>query len=780
MRIPPFLGARRPFDASTRSESSRAGSGDDALRVVPSRGEGRPAQGAWSPPKGAGVLAVVFLAFHLPLVPAFLEDVDSINFALGVRQFDVARHQPHPPGYPLFMFVAKGVNEVARDEAKAIATVGIVAGALGAFAFLAFCRRLERRGLQQPWPLAATILVVTSPLYWFTAGRPLSDVAGLVAATGVQALTLSATRGRTLAAAAFFAGLAAGLRSQVVWLTVPLLAWAIGRHRVDRGRLIGICAAAYAAGALVWAVPLMILSGGPAAYWRALFSQGAEDLSGVQMLWTSPSPRVLASALYHAFVAPWARWSVAAIVLLLAGVGVIRLYRHDARALATLAVAFVPYLVLDLLFQETVTTRYALPLVVPVAYLAVHGAAGLGTNPALAIVLALSVYDAHAAGTSVAAYARQKAPAFRLLDAMSARAREEAVAPVLATDRRQYFDLRRPIEWVGNSMPALAGRLPAPPQHEWLELVKYWNGGGRAPVWFVVDPKRAQVDLIDHPDPIRYRWTLPHPVLMGGVRPNEMDWYRLDRPEWYVGEGWALTPEAAGVSEIDRRGLAHGQIEAWIHRSVLGAGRLLIGGRNFEPAGQTQVTLAIDDHNVDELTVMPGAFLHVSTLPAVAVDPAATEYHRLTIEAAPPARVGIEQFGASSRRPLLGFGAGWQEPEFNPTTGLRWRWLSERGELRIVTRDGPIALRIEGDSPLRYYSRPSRLVVRARARVLFDRQLSSDFAETVTIPAGALGPDGIVTLETDQIFVPADQSRGSLDRRHLGLRIFTCELRPAR
>lgn len=726
---------------------------------------------------GAGVLAVVFLAFHLSVVPVFLEDVDSINFALGVRQFDVARHQPHPPGYPLFMFVAKGMNALTRDEARAIATLGILAGALGAFVFLAFFRQLEQRGSRQPWPLSATLLVVTSPLYGFTAARPLSDVVGLVAAVGVQAGTLAAANHRMLAAAALFAGLAAGLRSQVVWLTVPLLAWAIVRHRVDRGRLIAICAAAYAAGALVWAVPLVILTGGPAAYWRVLFSQGAEDLTGVQMLWTSPSSRVLASALYHAFIAPWALRTVAVIVLVFAAAGLVRLYRHDAGALATLAVAFAPYLVLDLLFQETFTTRYALPLVIPIAFLAVHGVAALGTKPALAIVLALSAYDARVVGTSVVAYARQKAPAFRLLDDMGARAREENVAPVLATDRRQNFDFRRPIEWVGNAR-AFSGRLVAPPQHEWLELVKYWNGGGRAPVWFVVDPKRAQVDLIDHGDPIRYRWTLPHPVLVGGVRPNEMDWYRLDRPEWYVGEGWALTPEAAGVSEVDRRGLAHGRIEAWIHRSVMGEGRLLIGGRNFEAAGQTNVTVAIDDRKFDELTMMPGPFLHFSMLPAVAVDPAPSDYHRLTIEATPPARVGIEQFGASSRRPLLGFGPGWQEPEFDPTTGLRWRWLSERGELRVATRGGPVAFHIEGESPLKYHSRPSRLVVRVGERVLFDRQLSSDFAETVTIPAGTLGPDGIVTLETDQIFVPADQSRGSLDRRHLGLRIFACQVRP--
>ena len=43
------------------------------------------------------LLALVFLTFHLPYLPASLEDLDSINFALGLRQFDVAHHRrTHP------------------------------------------------------------------------------------------------------------------------------------------------------------------------------------------------------------------------------------------------------------------------------------------------------------------------------------------------------------------------------------------------------------------------------------------------------------------------------------------------------------------------------------------------------------------------------------------------------------------------------------------------------------------------------------------------------------
>ena len=401
----------------------------------------------FSPRVAAVLFALVFLAFHVPYLPQSLEDLDSINFALGVRSFDVAHHQPHPPGYPIFIAMAKGAHRLIPSEPKALGALSVAAGTLGVLVLFALFRRLtpqdaraelaedEPLTLRQAqdervnasavpaafdsWPLVATLIAATSPLYWFTAARPLSDMTGLVAALGVQALTIAATSDAGLVVASFLAAAGAGIRSQVLALTAPLLLFAIVRRRdTDRLRLTGACLLAGVAGGLLWAVPLVVASGGPTAYWHALFDQGAEDLSGIQMLWTTPTVRELVSALSFGFVAPWARWDVAAVALALAALGLARMFRRARGALLALAVAFVPYFVFDALFQETFTTRYALPLVVPIAYLAAQGAAALGLRLGVPVAIALAAFDAHIAGTSVAAYARQPAPAFRLLEDM--------------------------------------------------------------------------------------------------------------------------------------------------------------------------------------------------------------------------------------------------------------------------------------------------------------------------------------------------------------------------
>jgi hypothetical protein len=647
------------------------------------------------------------------------------------------------------------------------------------------------------WPVAAAGVAMTTPLYWFTAVRPLSDTSGLAAALAVQAMTLGAAGARGLAMAGFCAGLASGLRSQVVWLTVPLLllqglrAQGSGLGPGDRSEALSpqplalsssqplaLMALAFGTGAVLWFAPLIIVSGGPTAYWHALFDQGAEDLGNIQMLWTRHGARDVVDALYYALVAPWAAWPVAAVALTLACAGLARLASRQRRTLVLLIIAFLPYFVFDLLFQESFTSRYALPLIVPMAYLIVAGLRLVPRDLGLAAAAALAIYCAHIGGTSIAAYSRAEAPAFRLLDDMRAAIDTSPQPAVLAPDRRQSFDLRGPRKWLGDRAPRVAGMLPSPPQHEWLEAVKYWNGGGRAPLWFVVDPARASIDLVQHGDPLRYRWPLPYPVLMSGVRPNEMDWYRVDRPEWYVGEGWALTPETAGVADADRHGPSLAPIEGWLRRGVLG-GALMIGGRSFDPALKPRLTVRVDGHVVAEPILASGPFLRVVSLPAGLIAPGDPRaYLKVTVETSAGSRVAIEQFDASAERSLIGFGDGWHEPELDPRTGAQWRWLSERGELHLwmpVTRLAPdrleypnVTLHLQGESPLTYFKGPSTLTVRSAGRVMLTRVLNADFVIDLPIADPRLP----IVLETDQAFSPEDRSRRSADRRHLGLRIF--------
>ena len=211
---------------------------------------------------------------------------------------------------------------------------------------------------------------------------------------------------------------------------------------------------------------------------------------------------------------------------------------------------------------------------------------------------------------------------------------------------------------------------------------------------------------------------------------------------------------------------------------------MIVGGRNLtDPPVPTRVTIRADDVGVADIDAPPGGFLQFLNLAESSSVPMASDrYVRLTLRASPPGRVAIEQFDASGARPMLGFGRGWHEQEFNPATGLRWRWSSQSGEIHVHAPAGAL-LRLDGESPLKYYSRPSRLIVRRAGRAIADQMISSDFSLAVPITPGPVGDDAgdassfIITVETDQTYVPGERSRRTGDRRRLGLRIFRCELR---
>jgi hypothetical protein len=504
------------------------------------------------------------------------------------------------------------------------------------------------------------------------------------------------------------------------------------------------------------------------------------------MLWTIATPRELLRALYFAFVAPWAVWPIALPMLLFAAAGVRAVYRSARPSLWVLVVAFGPYFVFDVLFQETFTSRYALPLVPPIAYLAIRAVASLPRPGDLMVGLGTIGLAAGLGVVSVRDYSAMEAPAFRILGDMRAAwvHRQPQLPPVLAMHRREDLDFRRPMQWVGADLPAFSRRLGAPPKHEWLELVKYWNADGRAPVWFVADPRRTDLALIDHPRRRRkaYRWSLAHPVLIGGVRPNEMDWYVFESPGWYLGEGWALTPETAGVAEEDHRGPGVAPIEGWIRRRPE-AVTLMIGGRNLAAgAASADVHITIDDKRIEKLSVPPGFFLRFVKLPGSLLA-GAGHYAHLAVAAGSASgdqtRVVIEQFDAQPATAVVfGFGDGWHEMEYNPATGRSWRWMSEHGVIRARTAHHALRLEIAGETER--FSRPTIVSVRVGDRAIARWTVRNQFTVQTRIPPEALADDETaLVVETDQYFVPAERSPRTQDRRHLALRVDDVQLTPA-
>ena len=160
----------------------------------------------------------------------------------------------------------------------------------------------------------------------------------------------------------------------------------------------------------------------------------------------------------------------------------------DARRRSSLLA--LPYLVFHLLFQDTTYVRYALPLVPAVAFLAVRGTRERRAPRSVADcrrACALGGRHCGAGAGRVRAASRVR-PSVRLRPCMQA---APATRPG-ALGMHQTF--RRPLE---AEVVAVAPQLASPPRREWLELARYWRDGNTAPLWFLADPRRSDLALID-------------------------------------------------------------------------------------------------------------------------------------------------------------------------------------------------------------------------------------------------------------------------------------------
>src|SRR5262249_26350853 len=156
-------------------------------------------------------------------------------------------------------------------------------------------------------------------------------------------------------------------------------------------------------------------------------------------------------------------------------------------------------------------------------------------------------------------------------------------------------------------------------------------------------------------------------------------------------------------------------------------GALVLGGRNFEQRTPASLNVTLDGQALETVRAEPAApFLRLIELPARGAGIAV--FHELAVAARPPMKVAMEQLAAANRRPVLGFGEGWHELEYNPALGLRWRWLSERGSLHLARVRAASNLHVEGESPRKYFGRGSRLTIHDGERLVFDRVLESDFS----------------------------------------------------
>src|SRR5512143_2877315 len=207
---------------------------------------------------------------RLPFTSKYLFSSDSVQVALGMKRFDVSLHQPHPPGYFLYVMAGRLAQAFTTDANAALVLVSIVTGAFAVARVYCLGRDLfdERAGL------AAGVFAVTSPLIWFHGEVALSYMPEAMMSVMFAYVCLRVMRGEQglFWLAAVILGVSGGIRQNSTAFLMPLWLYSmkgIGLRRVVIGVLV-FCATLAA-----WMLPMFAATGGYEAYRSALGSQWA-------------------------------------------------------------------------------------------------------------------------------------------------------------------------------------------------------------------------------------------------------------------------------------------------------------------------------------------------------------------------------------------------------------------------------------------------------------------------------------------------------------------------
>ncbi|MBI2203415.1 MAG: DUF2723 domain-containing protein [Candidatus Rokubacteria bacterium] len=213
----------------------------------------------------ASALALLTVASRLPYRARMLYNWDAVQFALALREYDVMKHQPHPPGYVLYVALGRVANAWLLDEAAAYVLLAVVFSGLTTFVVYYLARAIYDRAVA----LAAASLLAVSPLFWFYGSVGLTYAAEALTAATVAYFSYRALRGSRTDAwlAAGYLGLAGGIRQSILVLLFPL--W-LGAVLVGAGpRVAAVGLGVLAVAVVTWFVPMIRLTGGLDRYLAA-------------------------------------------------------------------------------------------------------------------------------------------------------------------------------------------------------------------------------------------------------------------------------------------------------------------------------------------------------------------------------------------------------------------------------------------------------------------------------------------------------------------------------
>ena len=209
------------------------------------------------------VLVAICMVSRLLFIGEYLEGWDSIDFALGLHDYDIAYYQPHFPGYPVYMFLLLVGSSFTDNDVLALTIPGAVLGSMALVPLFYLARRmfLKRSHYLRP------SFILSIPYAGYNQRKHCRMRVGLFFVILSAQLLFYASTSRTYALrylilGSVMLGICLGVRLSyfpfiILWLYVLYaLSKSNGRKRTIRYGVFG-----FVAGISIWLIPLACYTG---------------------------------------------------------------------------------------------------------------------------------------------------------------------------------------------------------------------------------------------------------------------------------------------------------------------------------------------------------------------------------------------------------------------------------------------------------------------------------------------------------------------------------------
>ena len=198
----------------------------------------------------------VGLAIYFSFLSCSLSEWDSFNFAQALDRFDLGAHQPHPPGYSLYVLFGRLVSLISGDKLFALTSVSAVSGALCLVSVYVIVRKMY----DSQTAVVTCLALMSTRMYWLSSEKAVTHMFGTFLMTVAICLLYLGFKGKKNY---FFmswpmVGIALGARPSYF----PFLGlWLYGTIRDKDLRKLPMYLTLFACSIVSWLAPTILLTG---------------------------------------------------------------------------------------------------------------------------------------------------------------------------------------------------------------------------------------------------------------------------------------------------------------------------------------------------------------------------------------------------------------------------------------------------------------------------------------------------------------------------------------